>query len=58
MNQSSHLPHTGESFELKCWGFEVAAMDERRVDKILVSAFPSLSQASGRNVRRIRISLD
>ena len=32
-----HLPETGEAFALRRWRFEIADMDGRKVDKVLVS---------------------
>ncbi len=33
-----HLPTVGESFEAQGWRFEIVDMDERKIDKLLVSA--------------------
>ncbi len=37
LDRLRHLPETGEGFALKRWRFEVADMDARKVDKVLVS---------------------
>lgn len=36
-----HLPETGETFTLKRWKFEIADMDGRKVDKVLVTPVKS-----------------
>ncbi|MBX3494432.1 MAG: HlyC/CorC family transporter [Parvibaculum sp.] len=46
--QFGHLPEPGESFDLKGYRYEVVDMDERRIDKILVT--PMAESAGGRAV--------
>ncbi|NTF23583.1 HlyC/CorC family transporter [Agrobacterium rubi] len=40
LEELGHLPHLGETFVKNGWKFEVIDLDGRRVDKVLVSAFP------------------
>jgi len=37
LNHLSHIPALGESFMLEGWRFEVIDLDDRRIDKLLVS---------------------
>jgi putative hemolysin len=41
MARLGHIPRTADAFEWSGWRFEVVDMDERRVDKVLVSRVPS-----------------
>jgi len=38
LSQFGHIPNAGDAFKAAGWRFEVADMDERRIDKLIVSA--------------------
>ncbi len=46
LSRFGHLPVAGESFEYRGWRFEVADMDGRRIDKLIVAAAGASSPAS------------
>jgi putative hemolysin len=37
LDQLSHIPHTGETFDAKGWRFEVLDLDGNRIDKLLAT---------------------
>ena len=37
LNQIGHLPRLGEAFEAAGWRIEVVDLDDRRIDKVLVT---------------------
>ncbi len=39
-----HIPHTGEKFTWKSFGFEIIDMDAQRIDKVLVTLSNELKE--------------
>ena len=47
MSVSGHLPRTGERIECAHWLFEVAALDGKRIDKVLALHMPAAQTQAG-----------